>query len=53
MAESIEFSGKVIVQMAQDPKIHKYTSKVVIGAEVNLDQISNQKMSQTYNYQVC
>ncbi len=33
-AESIEFSGKVIVKMAQDPKIHKLNSKIVISAEV-------------------
>lgn len=31
--ESIEFSGKIIVAMAQDPNIIKLTSKVVIGAE--------------------
>ena len=31
--ESIEFSGKIIVAMAQDPKIKKLNSKVVIGAE--------------------
>jgi hypothetical protein len=32
-AESIEFMGKVISQMAQDPKIMSYTSRVVIGAD--------------------
>ena len=31
--ESIEFNGKVIVKMAQDKNIMKYTSSVVIGAE--------------------
>lgn len=31
--ESIEFSGKIIVKMAQDPNIKKYNSKVVSGAE--------------------
>lgn len=31
--ESVEFSGKVISEMAADPKIMKYTSKVVIAAE--------------------
>jgi dehydrogenase/reductase SDR family protein 1 len=31
--ESTEFSGKVIVALAQDPNIMKYTSKVLIGAE--------------------
>jgi hypothetical protein len=31
--ESIEFSGKVIAKMAQDPAIMSYTSKVVIIAE--------------------
>jgi hypothetical protein len=33
-AESIEFSGKVIVQMAQDPKIKTLNSKIIIAAEV-------------------
>ena len=32
--ESIEYSGKVVVQMAQDPKIMNYTSRVVLCAEV-------------------
>ena len=31
--ESIEYSGKIIVHMAQDPNIIKHTAKVVIGAE--------------------
>jgi dehydrogenase/reductase SDR family protein 1 len=31
--ESIEFSGKIIVDMAQDPNIIKLTSRVIIGAE--------------------
>jgi hypothetical protein len=31
--ESIEYSGKIIVQMAQDSKIIKQTARVVIGAE--------------------
>lgn len=31
--ESIEFSGKIIVAMAQDPYIMSYTSRVVLGAE--------------------
>jgi dehydrogenase/reductase SDR family protein 1 len=31
--ESIEYSGKVIVKMASDPNISKYSSKVVISAE--------------------
>ena len=31
--ESIEYSGKVIVEMASDPNISKYSSKVVISAE--------------------
>ena len=31
--ESIEFAGKIIVAMAQDPNIMKYTSKIVIGAD--------------------
>ncbi|CAF0932447.1 unnamed protein product [Brachionus calyciflorus] len=31
--ESIEFSGKIIVEMAQDKNISKYASKVVIGAD--------------------
>ena len=31
--ESIEYSGKIIVHMAQDPNIIKQTAKVVIGAE--------------------
>jgi hypothetical protein len=33
--ESIEFSGKIVAKMAQDPNIMSYTSKVVIAAEVN------------------
>jgi dehydrogenase/reductase SDR family protein 1 len=32
-AESIEFSGKIVVKMAQDKKIMNYSSRVVIGAE--------------------
>ena len=32
-AESIEFSGRVIVAMAQDPNISRYSSKVLVGAE--------------------
>ena len=31
--ESTEFSGKVIVALASDPQIMKYTSKVVVSAE--------------------
>ena len=31
--ETPEFSGKVVVQLAQDPDIMKYTSKVVLSAE--------------------
>ncbi len=30
--ETAEFSGRIIVKMAQDPNIMKYSSKVVIGA---------------------
>ena len=32
-AESIEFAGTIVARMAQDPKIARYTSRVVIGAE--------------------
>lgn len=32
-SESPEFAGKVIVELANDPKLHSYTSKVVIAAE--------------------
>ena len=31
--ESTEFSGKIIVALAQDPNIIKYSSKTVISAE--------------------
>lgn len=31
--ESIEFSGKIIVDMAKDPNIHKLTSKIIIAAD--------------------
>lgn len=31
--ESIEFSGKIIVALAQDKNLKRYTSKVVIGAD--------------------
>ena len=31
--ESIEFAGKIVVAMAQDPSIMKLSSKVVIGAD--------------------
>ena len=32
-AESTEFSGKIIVALAQDSNLIEYSSKVVIGAE--------------------
>lgn len=35
-AESTEFSGRIIVKMAQDPDLIKYTGKVIIGAEYAL-----------------
>lgn len=31
--ESIEFSGKIIVAMAQDANLMRYSSRVVIGAD--------------------
>lgn len=31
--ESIEFSGKIVVAMAQDLNIMRYSSRVVIGAD--------------------
>jgi len=31
--ESIEFSGKVIVALAQEPNIMKYTAKVIVAAD--------------------
>ena len=35
-AESTEFSGKVIVKLAQDPNLLSYTGKVVIAADYAL-----------------
>ena len=47
-AESIEFAGKIIVQMAQDKNIKSYTSKVVIGADYaqkyNIKDIDNRQI---------
>lgn len=34
--ETVEFGGKIIVKMAQDPNIMKYTSKIVIGSDYAL-----------------
>ena len=34
--ESTEFSGKVIVKLAQDPNLMSYTGKVVIAADYAL-----------------
>jgi hypothetical protein len=31
--ETVEYGGKLIVHLAQNPKIMKYTSKILIGAE--------------------
>lgn len=31
--ETVEYGGKLIVHLAQNPKIMKYTSKIIIGAE--------------------
>ena len=36
-AESTEFSGKVVVQLAQDRNIMKYTSRIVIAEEYAQD----------------
>lgn len=46
--ESVEFSGKVIVQMAQDPQIMKHTSKCVLSAEYakkyNIKDVDNREI---------
>ena len=31
--ESIEFAGKVVVALAQEPNIMKYTAKVIVAAD--------------------
>lgn len=36
--ESVEFGGKIIARMAQDPNIMKYTGKIVIGSDYALAQ---------------
>lgn len=34
--ESVEFGGKIIAQMALDPKIMSYTGKIVLGSDYAL-----------------